>query len=307
MDQERLPSFLFSLCLHLGLFVLVLFWPAPSPPLMDLNPGPVITGIVTIGKEGKATPKAQQSAPDAGRQERVEKPKPPEPEKPNVPQVEHKPVPPEKPEVKPEVKPVEKPVEKVPDATPIPKEPEKPTKNATAQAAPAKNATVPQTAAKPAPKEDLGSALADLRRDTGKRGATGSTAGKGQNLSSALSDLGKEVGGSGTDAYGTGPGGRGGDGVGILGAYEDSIVSRVKPNWSWPGRTDRRNYIAVVNVKIAADGAIKDVRISRSSGNSYFDATVLRAVTATRQLEPPPKPEYMDMDILFNSEDLARR
>ncbi len=318
MDQERLPSFLVSLCLHLALFALVLFWPGPSIPPYDPTHTTIHTGIITIGKEGKSVASARKNTPQPQRgpetpQNVVEKPKV-EQQKPEVAPVPTKDPVQQKAEVKP--------VEKAPDAVPIPKEPDKPkVQNATAKAPETKtqNATAkapetkPQNASKPAPKEDLSKALADMQRQAGTRGgarsgaSSGDASGKGQDLSSALADLGKDVGGSGNDAYGTGPGGRGGDGVGLLGSYQDSIVSRVKPNWAWPGRTDRRNFIAIVNVKIAADGTIKDVRIISSSGNSYFDSTVVRAVVATKRLEAPPKPEYMDMDISFNSNELTKR
>lgn len=314
MDQERLPSFLGSLCLHLAVVALVLLWPAPEEQLPPLTDAKFIPGIVTIGKEGKLNPLAKRSEPEKAKQQKpVEKQEPVE--KPTPKEVAA--------QTPPKVEPVVKPVEKVepkldPTAVPIPEDPKKITRNATVQAA--KNATVPPaknaTAQKPVqnatkPKENLNSALADLQKTTkpttakGRAGASAGSGGGG--LSSALADLGKEVGGSGTDASGDGPGGSGGDGVGILGAYEDSVVSRVRPNWALAERADRKNYTALVNIKIAPDGAIREVRLVRSSGNAIFDASVLRAVKATATLEKPPTPEAMDMDIYFNSDMMAKK
>ena len=115
------------------------------------------------------------------------------------------------------------------------------------------------------------------------------------------------MGSAGGADSGHGPGGSGGDGYGVLGAYQDSIVSRVRPNWSWPGRTDRKNYTAVVNIQIEPDGTIKNARIVTSSGNAYFDATVLQALAATTNLEPPPDPSYGDINIRFTPEGLGAR
>jgi TonB family protein len=61
-----------------------------------------------------------------------------------------------------------------------------------------------------------------------------------------------------------------------------------------------------VNIKIGADGTIQNYRLKTSSGNPYFDSTVQNAIQATRILEPPPSPEYMDMDVSFSSEALSR-
>jgi TonB family protein len=187
------------------------------------------------------------------------------------------------------------------EATPIPKDPVKaqPPANATVQAPPAKNATRTPPAKRP---EDLNSALADLGRNTPPNRRA-----PAQDLSSALADLGREVGGAGSGAQGSGAGSPDGTGYGIAGAYVDSVVSRIRPNWSWPGRTDRRNYVAVVNIKIAKDGTIQNYVLATSSGNDFFDSTVLRAIQATRQLEPPPSAQFMDMDISFSPDALSRR
>jgi TonB family protein len=171
----------------------------------------------------------------------------------------------------------------------------------------------PPAASKP-PQDDLAGALAELGREVSgknpKRGGSGPV-GRGRSgdgaLSGALADLGKEAGGRGNGPSGSGPGGDGGDGYGVLGAYQDSIISRVRPNWSLPARADRRSYTAVVNIKIDRDGVILEARIIRSSGNGFFDASVMQAVAATKTLEPPPHPDYADINISFTPETLSRQ
>lgn len=327
MNTSRLPSFLLSLCLHLALLLLVVFWPAPAPPPYEPHAGALVSGLVTIGKEGKSTPNAKSEVPQAskGRSEQpseqqkqgapVEKPAeaaPPDPPKP----VETPPPPPEKPKEAPKPE---------PEATPIPKEPEKtPEKKPEPKPEPKKEEKKPEEKKpeprkdekkpepkKPEPKkDDLKSALADMQKDvgspTGKQRGRTSGPGSGQDLSSALADLGKQVGGSGNDAQGRGPGGSGGDGYGRLGAYQDSVISRVRPNWSFVERADRKNYVAVVNILIDADGTIKGARIVTSSGNSYFDGTVMQAIAATERLEAPPSPDMMNINISFTPQALAR-
>lgn len=271
--------------------------PAPKPdvkPIAKPEPAPVEQPPVkAIDKpaETPVTPPVEKAvetpAPDSI-------PIPREPEKPPVKPAE--PVKPEPPADKPEPAPKEEPPVKKPEP---PAQKPKP---------PAQKPTPP----KPPSKSNLDNALADLNKQVGgtRQNASGKGAapkGKGQDLSSALSDLGKQVGSSGGANSGRGPGGSGGDGYGTLGAYQDSIISRVRPNWSWPGRTDRRNYTAVVNIQIDPDGSITNARIISSSGNSFFDATVLRAVAATHSLEPPPNPAYADINISFTPEALGAR
>ena len=65
VNFERLSSVLFSLCLHLGLLVLVLFWPAPKAPLIEPPQGRFIPDLVTLGKSGRDAPGGKQAVPEA--------------------------------------------------------------------------------------------------------------------------------------------------------------------------------------------------------------------------------------------------
>lgn len=322
--MNRFPCFFLSLCLHALVVALVIFWPAGvrQEPVR----GAMVAGMVTLGKAGKASQEGRRAIPKADGSQRqkkgsaLEKPRNEGQEAKRTAAVES----PEKPQPRPEVKPVPKPSpektappETPSDAIPIPKDVEAPKaekkktekKDTDAPSPDSERKRQPETAPK---EQDVNKALADLDKQVGKEHGksgggkkAGSQKGDGQDLSSVLADLGKSLGGAGDDNAGSGPGGSGGDGYGVLGAYQDSVISRVRPNWSWPGRTDRRSYTAVVNIRIDAKGAIQNVRMVSSSGNNFFDATVIRALNATENLEPPPHPDFMDMNISFTPEALS--
>jgi TonB family protein len=267
---------------------------APPPP-----PEPPATPAPPVPQTPPPPPEAVKSVPDAPLRDPEAVPIPKTPEKAEV-RTPEPPKPPEKAEPKKKDEPP-----KPPQKAEAPKKTE-PAKKAEAQKKPPA-ATKPQ-------KDDLAGALAELSREVGKsnprRGGSGpgtQNQGGSRSLSGALAELGKEADGRGNGPSGSGPGGEGGDGYGVLGAYQDSIISRVRPNWSLPARADRRSYTAVVNIKIDKDGAILEARIIRSSGNGFFDASVMQAVAATKTLEPPPHPDYADINISFTPETLGRQ
>ena len=329
MNEARLPGFLLSLLLHLGILALVLVMSFLAPPMpLPAPPGNPWMGDVTIGSPGKAapsrtprtdpTPPARQDPPQ--QQQRVEPPKPqptPPPRQtaePVVKQPQQQP-PTAKPPVDPDaialrrnatVKPPQ--TNATAKADPVkPTTPVKPSKNATKPTTPPTTTAQPsKNATKPAKTESLADSLKALEKTTGpstpgNRGATGRPGGRTGATQSALDSLSAELG-SGDDDSGTGPGGTGGDGKGIKGAYGDSVVSRVRPHWSLPGQA--RNYTAIVHVKINPDGSVQKATLQRSSGSSYIDSSVMQAVMAS-QLEPPP-PGMSEIEITFNTDDLAK-
>ena len=89
---------------------------------------------------------------------------------------------------------------------------------------------------------------------------------------------------------------------GIRGVYGESIISRVRSNWSLPKQA--KNYTVVVEIKINRDGSVQKATLVRGSGNSTIDSSVLQAVTAS-QLEPPPA-GMPEIDIIFKTDDLAK-
>ena len=317
MDFERLPSYLISLCLHLGVAALIIWWPA-SKRVHDIPPGTLVDVYFTLGAPGKSVSETKQAIPESslGREQPQQVSKPQEqPQQKPAPQVE-KPIQTPPP---PEVKPVEKPKEVVPektDAIPVPKEPEKPKE---VEKPKPKEPEKPKEETKPKPKEpektkppekevDIDKELRDLAKQTGT--PTGSSSGSGAargkdkdqssgNIDKDLAALAKSLGGAGEDAAGRGPGGSGGDGVGAMGDYLQVIHSRVRANWSFPGQADRRQFSTLVNIQIAPDGAITQIRVIRSSGNAFYDSSVQNALVRTARFEPPPRPDLMNIDIEF--------
>jgi TonB family protein len=269
---------------------------APAAPPVQQAPPPEPPAPPAPPEPQTPPPEPVKNVPDAALRDPAAVPIPQNPEKvksesPEPPKPPEKTEPPKKVEAPKKTEPAKK---------------TEPPKKADAQKKPPA-ATAPQ-------KDNLAGALAELSREVGRSGARRGGSGPGRqsqggsrSLSGALAELGKEADGRGNGPSGSGPGGEGGDGYGVLGAYQDSIISRVRPNWALPARADRRSYTAVVNIKIDRDGAILEARIIRSSGNGFFDASVMQAVAATKTLEPPPHPDYADINISFTPESLGRQ
>lgn len=325
MMGDRLPSLLLSLILHLAVAALVLFWPAPRATLSDITPGTLVSGLVTLGKAGKAVPDSRQETPKSRKGEGQAEPQKADPAPDPKPQDQPRPqvTPEPKPEVKPEAlpdpdaaqipkDPEKKPEEKKPEPKPEPKPEEKKPEEKKPEVKPEpkpkpeeKKPEEKKPEPKPKKEDDLASALADLGKQVGgdsRGGRTGQAApgrGKGNALSSGLDDLAKQIGGGGDDASGRGPGGSGGDGLGVRGGYLDSIHSRVKNNWSWPGRADRLKFTTRIRISIAPNGSITSWQVISSSGNDGYDNSVIQALLQTRNLEPPPEPQYREVEIGF--------
>lgn len=311
MRVLRPVSFLFSLCLHAGVIAVVFFLPQQSPPLIDLTSPVIDIGIYTIGKPGQmpvdlpdapaapvappttpATPVTPQTPPETP----PEAPPPPQdtarpepvPAKPE-PAPLPPPPPPEPVPVKPEPAPVpiaQPDAPKPPETTkpeppkPEPPKPEPPTKPVAPKPAEPVKPAVPARPSRPAktPEQILREALGDL---------------SGRNDPDAT-------------IPGDGPGGSGGDGIGLLGSYSQSLRSRIQPNWEYQGRADRRNPTALVEIRIASDGTILEAVIVTSSGDPAFDGSALKAVYDTKRVEPPPTPDLMRVQLPFALEGPGR-
>lgn len=286
---------------------LIFFTPAYSA-LPDPTRNVTITGIVTLGKAGRPAPASVPKKAEASGQEKpqpVKKPKADEAKA--VAQIEKPVQEPPKPEVKPVEKPEPKPEPK-PEAAPIPKEPEKKKEAEKKQEKPKpEKKKEPQKKPATTKKESVEDALLALSKETQKKDGKGQAAPKGQKAEDALKDLEKELNqGSGAEESGDGPGGADGDGRGALGAYYEVIISRVKQNWSWTGRADRTVLSALVNIRLSREGEILSATLTRSSGNAFYDSAVLRALNLTTDLEPPPRPDLMNIDIEFASDEMTR-
>jgi TonB family protein len=294
---ERLLSFFAALCLHLILFIVILFWPAPAAR-PRLPTGILIEGLVSVnplpGAPARTIRRAVSPAEPVRTAQASRRPEEIQP-RPSV-------TPAREPSRRETVIPSRAENRQAPD-TPAP--PAETPRNATLP--PARNATRPPARnasstppPPPPPAEDVNSALAEMRQASRRSPA----AGRGEDLSRALAALDRELNSAN---QGGGGGAEDGAGLGLAGAYADSVASRIKPNWAMAERADRANYIAIVSLSIGADGLIRSAVIKSSSGNGLFDASILQAVRATRQVEPPPGPEYFNMDITFSRDVLSRR
>ena len=118
-----------------------------------------------------------------------------------------------------------------------------------------------------------------------------------------------EPGSGGAAAAGAGSGGGSGGGSGVSigggsGGFGDSyyalgVEKRISDNWMRPPEGLRVRI--VYSFYIAANGAIYNVKLETSSGNSQMDLTALRAINASNPLSPPPL-EYRGKAIQFVAE-----
>lgn len=281
--QSRLLSIILSLCLHAGVIAVALFWPASAPLPVDLTAPVIDIDIFTIGRPGTApvkVPAAPSAPPQAPAKPAA--PPPPAPETPVAPpQAPETPVPPP---AKPEARPV--PIPEKPEEAPKP-EPSKPEPPKPEPPKPAPSKPQPQKP-REKPEDVLRRALGDLdsQRESGDA------------LARALGDMRSAQNAQGNEEA-DGPGGSGGDGIGVVGSYMQSLVSRIKPNWEYAGRADRRNPTAVAEIRIAGDGTILEALIVTSSGDNAFDGSVLKAIRDTVRVEPPPSPDLARVRVPF--------
>jgi len=302
VDFERLPSFLISLCLHLGVAALIIWWPA-SPPVPAPPTGTLVDIYFTLGAPGRSVPEPRQAIPEpASSRERPQQvSRPQQEEQPRtVAQVErHTQVqpPPEVRQIERPQEPVREPEPELPaEAIPIPLEPEKPIEpepEIPKEPEPEPEPEQPKEPEPPrAPEPERPRTPAQERPRTPERPAVDRAL-----IDRELADLARAL--SAESDRGTGPGGSGGDGIGTPGDYLQVIHSRVKANWSFPAQADRRQYSTLVNIRIAPDGTITQIRRLRSSGNAFYDSSVESALVRTARFEPPPRPDLMNIDIEF--------
>ncbi|WP_233800068.1 cell envelope integrity protein TolA [Paraburkholderia sp. HP33-1] len=94
------------------------------------------------------------------------------------------------------------------------------------------------------------------------------------------------VGGSSTSSNGLGKSGTGSGsgGTAATSAFNDRVQRRVRPNIIWSGPTE--GLETVIAVRCSPGGTLLSASISRSSGNSAWDAAALRAV---QRSDPMPQ------------------
>ncbi|MDI6840649.1 MAG: energy transducer TonB [bacterium] len=82
--------------------------------------------------------------------------------------------------------------------------------------------------------------------------------------------------------------------------YLNMILSKIGDNWLNPYEGGKK-LSAVVYFTIATDGLIEDIKLEKSSGDSYYDQLALRAVYVTKRLPPLPS-EFGDKQLKVHLE-----
>lgn len=135
-----------------------------------------------------------------------------------------------------------------------------------------------------------GRAAGDVRTGARPDGAAKTTTDGGNGLASAA-------------------GGAGEEGDPRVNAYYSEIWRRIKLQWALPGGMMPKNALeSVVSITILRNGAVTDPKFEKTSGNLYFDESVMKAIQKANPL--PPLPEWisgasLSIGIRFHSSELA--
>jgi len=89
--------------------------------------------------------------------------------------------------------------------------------------------------------------------------------------------------------------------------YGEYVKAKVRRNWHFPlSLADRKDLETVVNITVAKNGRILDIRVTKYSGNAAFDRSVIKAVRASAPFEPFPRTmqkDFEEIEIRFNPKD----
>lgn len=298
-------SMLLSLCLHLGLIVTVLYWPA-STIKVRLDVPVYKVKIVQLAKKSP-TSLAKQSKPVV----KEAKPKKKTPAK-EVPKKEA----PKKEAPKQEVAKQKTPVKAKPKAKPVsdkkkdlPKkavtkekrpQKKKAVKKADTKKEPQKKKVKKKTPPKPTPEDLLRKALASTKATVKKDDQK-----KVRDVEKELAALQKVV--AKEDAKNAEQGIEGTPQDGVIGSIEDlyalTVLDAIRPNWRYPKLATRTVLVAQVRIMISNVGEILDAKLVNSSGRPDFDSSTLRAIAETEQLPTPPSPDLTEITLNFNSQE----
>lgn len=162
----------------------------------------------------------------------------------------------------------------------------KPTPKPTAQPTPPKVAT-PKTTPTPAKKTDVKSDSKNTKKSDGEE--------VDKRYQAALQRYLGESSDGGGKGFGAAKAGGSGMGGGVVRppeffVYEKIVRSRIKEAWRWYDTNS--TLITVISFDIEPDGVIKNVRLVKTSGDSSYDESVLRAAMKASPLPAPPKSVY---------------
>lgn len=78
--------------------------------------------------------------------------------------------------------------------------------------------------------------------------------------------------------------------------YYAKITKEIWQQWIFP-ETGDKNLEAIISIRIMRDGTVQSSRVEKSSGNSLFDKSALRAIFKANPVTPPP--HEMEIGVRF--------
>ncbi len=316
-SSNRLGMF-FSIALHAGLVVLILYWGFSGSTEYSSNPGPIevsLSGLETGGGANpppvkKAVPKPKPPEPEEVVEE--EPPPPPEPEKKEIVKEE-----PKKEEPKKDVIPLEeekKEVAKKPEPTAKPKPTDKPKPKATPKPTekPKPKATEkpkPKPTKKPEKKKDFDKEKDRILKDIQRQKVLDELKNNKPDTQEPSEDFEDEIqeemgeeqrlamaddvksGGEPDSEGSSAKSSSGGSSISplIIQTYSNQVHRKISRNWRMPpGVSTDGSLSTSVLFKVDANGNVNNVTITKSSGNSVFDSFCKQAIVRSAPLPPPP-------------------
>lgn len=84
--------------------------------------------------------------------------------------------------------------------------------------------------------------------------------------------------------------------------YLNIILNKIGANWQNPYAHSSKKFNCTIFFTITREGMIKEVKLEKSSGNSVYDQSCLRAVKITEILPPLPeefRADYLNLHLEF--------
>ena len=208
--------------------------------------------------------------------------------------------------------------------------PEKPVSTPEPESPPAEEITEPEKVVKPQkmvePQKDAVSLKKDLKKDK-KKVPDKKEPSEQDIINSAIKRLEKNMGKPRPDPLaarlkalaaetgeGSGPRGNGGTDEGdqaesglnasLIDRYRIFVINQVRDNWAFSQHLTggRKNLGAKVSFEVLPDGEIRDVKITKRSGNDYMDSAATMAVLKSSPVRPHPpgiNRPYIEVRITF--------
>lgn len=82
-------------------------------------------------------------------------------------------------------------------------------------------------------------------------------------------------------------------------SYVKTVMQKIRPHVIIPAKTPKGKYTVIVQVHVNAKGMITGVGLTQSGGDALMDNSVMRAVTRTGTVPPPPGKKAMDLHLTF--------